>query len=186
MAGTLMSFSLLIIDAWKKMGIEFTAEDDIAWLHLWKVVGHIMGVDESLLPVDVPDAQALWDAIARAQWAPSDPGRTLAAALLTVSDRYLPHFPFMQLPATLMRFFCGDVCGDILALPPADWTASLLAAMTRLDALGGDPDQASRIRSLLQLVAYDLMKALVLVKRAGKETRFRIPPALLHAWNLKD
>ncbi len=168
------------------MGIPFTDADDAAWLHLWKVVGHVMGIHPALLPTGVADAQALWDEITRAQWAPSDAGRELTRALVSVGDRYLPHLAGANLPSTMIRFFSGDTCGDLLGLPPADWSSALLRATPHVEALGGDPDQASGVVALLRAAGYDMMKAIVSLKRAGKETRFRIPPALLHEWNLRD
>lgn len=186
LVATLLSFSLLIIQAWKKMQIAFAPAEETAWLHLWKVVGHVMGVHASLLPTDIEDAQRLWDAITSAQWAPSDAGRQLTRALLSVSDRFAPHFAGASIPATMMRYFAGETCADILAVPPADWTGALIQLGRRVDGLVGDPTRGSRLFALLEAISLDLMKALVVAERAGKQTRFRIPDALIHDWNLRD
>ncbi|MEZ4299354.1 MAG: oxygenase MpaB family protein [Polyangiaceae bacterium] len=185
-AATLMSFAVVIIDVWKKMGFDFSDEDNEAWLHLWKVVGHYLGVHPDLLPRDLADARALWEAITGAQWAPSDSGRALTRSLFGLADRILPHYRGANLPPTLLRHFSGDRCADLLGAPPGDWTSVLLRGGAFVERLAGAPDHDSRVASLAHAVATDLMKGLVLLVRGGKQTRFRIPPALLHDWNMSD
>lgn len=185
-AGTLMSFSVLIIDAWKKMGLSFTVAETDAWLHLWLVVGHVMGVEPALLPKGYDDGADLWRHIAALQWAPSDAGRALTRGLMTVSHAYLPRFADPLMPSTMIRYFSGDACADLLGLPPSDGSLRIIESASHLLAEHDGDGHDGRLLRALELVSYDLMKALVLVKRAGKETRFRIPPALLHSWNLKD
>jgi hypothetical protein len=72
-AGTLLSFALLP-RVLTKLGLDFTAEEEDAFVHCWKVIGHIMGIEEALLPRDPEDGQQLWDSIMRRNMAPSEGG----------------------------------------------------------------------------------------------------------------
>ena len=44
LAGTLMTFSCVVLDALKKLRVGYSAAEGEAFLHAWKVVGHFMGV----------------------------------------------------------------------------------------------------------------------------------------------
>ena len=46
LAGTLMTFSIQILDGFKKFKIPISEKDQEAYLHVWKVIGHVMGVRE--------------------------------------------------------------------------------------------------------------------------------------------
>ncbi len=56
MAGTTLLFSLVVVDGLRKLGahIPRAAADD--YLHLWRVIGRLMGVDAELLPTCEADA----------------------------------------------------------------------------------------------------------------------------------
>jgi hypothetical protein len=184
LALTLMTFAIVIVDAWKRMGLGFTPAEDEAWLHAWKVVGHLMGIRPELLPRDCADAQALLDTICAAQWKASEAGRQLTAALVGLSKRWLPSALGGDLSATLIRHFSGDRCADILGLPPSGSAESLIATVTRGLSLLGDPTRLPVLEAALQAVGRELFKVLIASKRDGKETLFRLPPTLRRDWNV--
>jgi hypothetical protein len=183
-AGTLMTFSWAIVHTWRVMKIDVTAQEVDAWIHAWNVVGALLGIEEALLPKSAADAQALADAIMKSQWESSPAGQALGRALVTAVNKIAPpelagYFP------TLIRYVGGDLCGDLLAIPPGDWTSGIVKAAVELTDVV-DNDLHGRLAKILDVVAHARMKGLVSVVREGKQTRFRIPPALLHAWNLED
>jgi squalene cyclase len=182
LALTLMTFSVVVADAWRRMGLEITPDEDEAWLHAWKVVGHVLGIHPALLPRDCADARALWGAICGAQWRPCEAGRKLAAALLGVSERWLPPPVFGDLSKALMRHFSGDRCADILGISPAGPTEDVIVAAARGLSHLGDPARPPPLVGVLQAVAREIMKGLVTAQRAGKPAPFRIPPALADPW----
>ena len=49
LAGTLLSFALLPRTL-VKMGLDFTAKEEAAFFHCWRVIGRILGIEEALLP----------------------------------------------------------------------------------------------------------------------------------------
>ncbi|WP_437931430.1 oxygenase MpaB family protein [Sorangium sp. So ce291] len=40
-----------------KLGLDFTREEEDAYFHYWKVIGHFLGIHSALLPRDLEDAQ---------------------------------------------------------------------------------------------------------------------------------
>jgi len=182
--GTLMTFSWAIVHTWRVMGIDVTAEEVDAWIHTWNVIGALLGIEEELLPKDAADAQALTDAIMQSQWESAPAGQALARALASAVSQIVPPVFAGYFP-TLIRYLSGDLCGDLLALPPADWTSGIVKAAVDLTDVV-DNDIQGRFAQILSAVAHAMMKGLVSVVREGKQTRFRIPPALIHKWNLGD
>jgi hypothetical protein len=186
LAGTLMTFSCVVLDALVKMRVRYSREEGEAFLHAWKVVGHYMGVDARLIPRDLADGEALMEAIRATQWQASPEGATLAAALMRMMARYLPGRAFDGLPVAMMRELAGDHCADLLSLPAAGWTRRLVHAAEEIEGWLGTGDDHSLIGRLVADASHRLMEGLVGAFREGKQTRFRIPDALIHAWNLED
>lgn len=186
LAGTLMTFSVVLLDALEKGGIALSAADQEAYLHLWKVVGHIMGVQEKLIPSDVKDARALMDAIREDQWEPSAEGKLLVQDLIDSLADHLPGQVLDGLPAALIRFFSPPKVATILDLPetlPLDGALTVGAAIRDLLDRAGPADPRIRFARIL---AYKLMTSVVKVQREGKHTSFRIPEGLVRAWRLDD
>jgi len=59
LAGTLLAFSYVVADPICRLGVRVPAEDVDAYLHLWNVMGHLLGVRDELFVRDVADAAAL-------------------------------------------------------------------------------------------------------------------------------
>ncbi len=178
MAGTLMTFSVVTLEAIDKLGVRVTPEVGEAWLHYWKVVGSILGVHPDLLPRDVDDGKLLMDAIRDRQWAESTAGKRLIKPLVRMMEAYFVGRAFDGIPTALVRFLAGDHCADILGLPESDWTRALIEGAAfvheQLDDLTPD-DKISRVVAKL---SHQMMKGIVLAEREGKHARFRLPRSL--------
>ena len=184
--GTLMTFSTVLLDGLERAGVDLSAADQEAYLHLWKVVGHVMGVNEALLPVDVQDARALMEAIRADQWTPSVEGKLLVQDLIASMEDYLPGELIDDLPVALIRFFVPERAAEVLDLREASLFDAVLHAGASLDDFLDPGDAADRPLRFLRRVAYRLMTALVDVQREGKQTAFRIPDQLIREWKLDD
>ena len=127
MAGTNLSFSLLAIRGLRKLDIAVSYAEQQAFMHLWNVIGHLSGLEESLLPDDGKQAIALEQAISGHQFKPSTEGQALTKALTD-------YFTALNLPppfgsketVQLMRFLLGDEVADILALPMGKAPATII------------------------------------------------------------
>nr|UXE44853.1 hypothetical protein Hi04_10k_c3807_00018 [uncultured bacterium] len=177
LAGTLMTFSVVILQALPRLGIEVSQGDAEAWLHLWQVIGHAMGVKPELVPENVAQGEQLMDLIRAGQWARSEDGLSLARALVELMQEALPGRLLDGFPVALIRHLAGDHVADLLGLPRADWTSLLINAKGALDKAFDLDDELERSRLFAQ-VSHRLMERLVLFEREGKQTQFRIPRSL--------
>jgi squalene cyclase len=178
LAGTLMTFSVVTLEALRLLGVPFTAEEGDAWLHAWKVVGYFLGLKPELLPVDLIDAQELMEAIRDRQWRANEDGTLLARSVVGMMQDYFPGEAFDGFPIALVRTLAGDHCADLLGLPPADWTRMVIDAGTALDQWipRGAPDSPST--RMVAWASHLFMEGMVLAEREGKSAKFRIPKSL--------
>ncbi|MBE8411104.1 DUF2236 domain-containing protein, partial [Leptospira borgpetersenii serovar Ballum] len=90
MAGTLQSFSSLILEGLAFSGITLDEEEKDSYIHLWKVTGHILGVLPELSPDTYEDAYALGLSIFQDQRRKSEAGKILAKSLLDFMEYMVP------------------------------------------------------------------------------------------------
>jgi hypothetical protein len=116
-AATLLVFSHVFLRCLERAGVRATGVEAASVHHLWRWVGHVLGIEPALLTATRAEERVLYAHVARRQLHPSDDSRALAAALLGALDRRAPLF----LPATglaeLSRMLIGDPLGDALHLP---------------------------------------------------------------------
>ncbi len=92
LAYTLLTFGYALPKGLAHWGCVISDEQRDAFLHLWKVVGHVMGIQDELLTDDWDEARRLMDAIASRQALHSEDGVALTEALLGFLGDYMPHF----------------------------------------------------------------------------------------------
>lgn len=110
MAGTLMSFSALVINGLTQVNVELTDEQKDAYMHTWNIVGHFIGLDPKLYPVSFQDGWALGLAIIKRNQEESEDGKFLVSSLIKNSQNYFfkGHFS-KHIPEYLVSFFVEDV-----------------------------------------------------------------------------
>jgi hypothetical protein len=121
MAFTLAEFCSIALRAMARLGVRYRdcELDDI--FHLWRCVGHLVGVDEDFLPI-TPDDYARIEALYALTSPGSDDGdRTFVAALTEFQAAELARIlPARWAPAVvqgLQRSFVGDAVANDLAIP---------------------------------------------------------------------
>lgn len=176
--GTLMTFSIVVLEGIDKLGVDVSGPEADAWLHYWKVVGHLLGLEEQLMPRDVPDGQLLMDAIRDRQWAKSRQGVRLIKPLIAMMESYFIGKTFDGIPTALVRFLAGDHCGDLLGLPDADWTQALVDGAARIGHVINDDDPNDPASRIFAKLSHELMEDVVLQQRGWKQAQFRIPRSL--------
>lgn len=121
LAYTLLTFSYLLPRGLEIWGCRVTLEQKEAFLHLWKVIGHIMGIREDLMTDRWDEAQALFERIAERQVGPSEAGVALTDAVAWFLASYLPEWGVMRhyLPYTLIADQLGMERAQML-LGPAE------------------------------------------------------------------
>jgi hypothetical protein len=133
LAGTLMSFSVVIPRGLARLGIDLPAADRDAFFHIWRVIGHILGVSAEVNPDDFAGGSELFDAILRRQQSPTRAGTTLTKGILDFMREILPGPAFAGVGPSLIRHLAGDEAADIVEVPPADHTRIALALSSPLN-----------------------------------------------------
>jgi hypothetical protein len=118
MAGTNLSFSLLVIRGLRKLGLVISYEDQQAFMHLWNVIGFKLGLDLRLLPQDGKGAIILAKAIKQSQFKSSLHGQELARQLISYISKATTEAPVSSKEVSeLMRYLLDDDVADLLDLP---------------------------------------------------------------------
>lgn len=116
MAGTNLAFSYVALKAMPLIGVHFGKDIQNAYLHFWSVVGHLLGLDNELLPRDLKHAFWLERSIARRQFAPSDAGKELTSQLVQHYKDQIPNKITTLLIKPLMRHLLGSEVSAIIGL----------------------------------------------------------------------
>lgn len=185
LAGTLLTFSVLVLDGLRKIGVQLGKAEVEGYLALWAHLGSVLGIDPRLIATDPETASALARAIGRRQFRATPEGRELTQRLIAVNDRL---FPIRGYAASLMRFFLDDeVFGvqlsEVLDLPSPTWTRYLVrlrAAQKRtyFRLLARIPGAVARRRA----VALHFTQRIVSLRRTNASGPFEVPPELLSLW----
>ena len=116
MAGTNLSFSLIVIRGLRLLGYSVSRSDQEAFMHLWAVIGYLTGLQTDLIPETSKMAQHLDTAIKRRQFIISSHGReltqSLTAHILAVNKSKASASDILG----LMRFLLGADIADMLAI----------------------------------------------------------------------
>lgn len=110
---TLLTFSVVLTDALERFGIAEKKELVDGFLHAWKAIGSLLGIDDDLLPADVPAAQQLLETIMLRQSKTSEEGQLLTKALLEFAKDTLPE-RVHKFPTLLMFHLNGnELCSHL-------------------------------------------------------------------------
>jgi hypothetical protein len=163
MAFTLAEFGHIAIDAMHKVGVRFSDRelDDI--YHLWRYVGHVVGMDPRLNPTSEADQIRIEELYRLTSPGPGEDDREFVVALtddylvpelanVLPGPQRLRHAMASQLMQTLQRVFIGDTAADELHIPDRPLKhvvgrmgpALALAGRGRV-VLAGGPDRLTRL-----------------------------------------
>jgi len=135
MAGTNLSFSLIVIRGLRMLGYSVSQEDQAAFMHIWAVVGYLSGLDEDLIPENSKMAQQLDSIIKRRQFAVSAHGQELTSSLtahiLSVNKSKATANDILG----LMRYLLGKEMADMLAIQAPELPAYKLTLIKTLNLL---------------------------------------------------
>ena len=137
--GTLMTFTVTVLDALDRLGVPVNAEEERAYIHAWCVIGALLGIDEAHLPVDPTEARALAQVIAGRQVRPNSAGRALTTELLCEMRLGMPT-GCQRLPGALMHHLVPDIATRLrIPAPGPVWRRLVGAASGLARAAQGIP-----------------------------------------------
>ena len=121
LAYTLLTFAYLLPKGLERWGCRVSREQKESFLHLWRVVGHVMGLRDDLMTDRWEQAEQLFALILQRQGRGSPAGVALTEAVAQFLKSYLPTFGGLRdhLPYTLIADQLGAQAQELLE--PASW-----------------------------------------------------------------
>ncbi len=182
MAGTVLLFSLVLVDGLRMLGFRIGREQCEDVLHLWRVAGWVLGVEQELLGATEPEARALWELLEATQEPPDSDSAALAAALLESplhearsaeerarAERFLP------VAYGIGRHLVGDRYADALGYPRTPWRLVAPALRTLISGTGRVVGRLPGIDRLALEAGLRYWRRTVELGLAGEEARFEMP-----------
>lgn len=142
MAGTNLSFSLIVIRGLRMMGFSVSHADQQAFMHIWAVVGYFTGLNEELIPTDSKNAQQLDALIKQRQFIVSKHGQELTSSLADHIIKVNKSKATANDILGLMRYLLGTEIADMLAIAAPDlpgYKLTLLKAVNLLKSFKPQP-----------------------------------------------
>ena len=125
MSFTLAEFCSVALRAMAQLGVRYSDDEIDDILHLWRYVGHLVGLDDDFLPVTPDDYRRIEGIYALTAPGPDDGDRAFVRALTEFQAEELARLlPARWAPAIvrgLQRAFVGDALADDLAIPDTRW-----------------------------------------------------------------
>lgn len=188
LAGTLLSFSYTVVGPLPRLGIELTEVDREDYLYVWRVIGTLLGLEDSAIPRNTTESTSLVTMIRARQYGRSSDGILMTKALIGLLDEMTPTHLFDKVIIDLIRLLAGDEAAEILELPAAHrhygWFARL-KVLVRISS--HDVENNAVLRDLADHLGWHVLNGLFDVERQGEHrTSFNIPDHLADGWSLRD
>lgn len=132
--GTLLSFSTVVFSALDRLGVGLDDRSKESFLHLWAVIGHLLGIQNAESILDPARAEELTGCISEELHAPSAAGVCLMEVLMGEMELSMP-WGLRKLPRTLVRHMAGDEIADMLGVAPGAWWRPLLPALAAVSRI---------------------------------------------------
>ena len=144
MAGTNLSFSLIVMRGLRMLGYSISRADQTAFMHIWAIVGYLIGLDEDLISENSRKAQQLDTLIKKRQFRSSDHGKELTRSLTDHIMKVNKSKATANEILGLMRYLLGQEIADMLGIEAPELPAYKLTIIRTLNLLksfkpGGDP-----------------------------------------------
>lgn len=117
MLGTMLAFSLIVIRGLRKTGIAVSDSAAGSYLHLWKVIGYLMGIDLKYLPDNIREASTLERQVRKREFKYSMEAEELTAALMNYMNAQYSGIIGIT-PTQLMYYLLGKEVAGCLGLNP--------------------------------------------------------------------
>ena len=195
LAGTLMSFAPVILSGLKHLEVELSENQKKAYMHCWKVVGHLMGINEELLPDTYDDAFELAAKILKHQAARSEAGEELTKSCITFINSMIPGNIFNHVPEHFMDFFLKDfsersgvdLSKCIGIKKETDFEDKLFVRLSQF--VTGELVKMERhqlIKEVSKKFNKLMLNGIIHHFNDGKQVAFNIPPSLRKNWQLEQ
>jgi hypothetical protein len=174
LAGTLMSFSAIVIDSLRKLGVRVGDDEAEDYYYRWRVIGQMLGTDPAVIPPDLAAARTLTDLIARRNHRQSEEGIEMTRALFELHAESLPP-GFAGAAPALTRYLIGEEMCALVDLPRTRWDRNIRWQTGVGRALDRAQSTRGPIGSLTKLVGAGMLNQRVAEMAGGRSASFSIP-----------
>lgn len=111
LAYTLLTFNYVFLRGLRKLGLGLQDQDEEDYLHAWNVLGHVLGIERTLMADTMDQASRMFTEIqarGRQLARDPDPRPALAAALMKAMEDEIPLRLLKPFPTLLTRLLCGS------------------------------------------------------------------------------
>ena len=157
MAGTNLSFSLIVIRGLRMLGYSVSQADQAAFMHIWAIVGYLTGLDEELIPENSKHAQQLDGMIKQRQFRTSAHGKELTSSLTEHIMKVNKSKATKNDILGLMRHLLGTEIADMLGIEAPElpgYKLTFIRTLNLLKSFKPSVDPVKQYRS-----AYSTFKA---------------------------
>jgi hypothetical protein len=184
--GTLFSFSVEGIKALGRSGVRLGNYQAEAYIHVWNLVGHQIGILEELLPLSWEDSRILWEERRRCEYGPTPEGKELTRAAIECMQELFAFTHLPGLPASGIRHYLGNETADMLGVPKSDWTRVIFELKHRTDFLY----ELALVRlpgtgPIASALGRRVWRGFELYGRDGERPAFQVTDELKEAWGIK-
>eukprot|EP01006_Ploeotia_vitrea_P053863 TRINITY_DN67822_c6_g1_i2.p1 TRINITY_DN67822_c6_g1~~TRINITY_DN67822_c6_g1_i2.p1 ORF type:complete len:668 (+),score=225.75 TRINITY_DN67822_c6_g1_i2:176-2005(+) len=174
MCVTLLSFQYNVLEGLKRLGFSVTPQQRADYTHLWRVIGHFVGVAEDVNPLSSWERScAMMESLIMHQVQPDENSVYLANQTIKSTVGRPPFYLSYKSSAAMSRILMGDPLADTLKLPKSQWhTASMWLVIFFLRATIAVVPESFMIKRSWRALDYAIMTAL------GKRTDFAIKAPL--------
>lgn len=169
--GTLLTFSVVVVRAVRRLGVTVSNAEADGFLHLWRVAGALLGIEEALLPVDFASAEALATRIAERHFRASAAGQQLTRALIEGIDA---HVRIPGITHYLVHRLAGHRVAELLGVPADTAFAGKLGRLRRLPLVEHLPLN-TLLPQVATLVGRPLVDGIIWRKLGGELPGFAAP-----------
>ncbi|WP_440602793.1 oxygenase MpaB family protein [Bacillus sp. GB_SG_008] len=179
--GTLLTFSSVIIDGLRRLGMNITEKQAEDYLYFWKIVGSMLGIREDIIPETMEQSIMLTETIGRRHHGPSPEGIQMTQALLEYHADLIPGQMFDNIIPALIREIVGDEIADWMEVPRSNWQK-----LMKLKELMGflDSDYSGVFGSMANQLGLALLRRQSLSMTDYEYTPFLIPTELRKVWGI--
>ena len=196
MAGTLMSFSALMIKGLEQLSITLSESEKLGYMHAWRVIGHLMGLDEDLLPHNFEEGWALGVSIMKHQAEETEDGKELTKSCIKFMQYITPGNFFDDIPEYMIWFFTQDVseatgkdlakCIGVTESAGIKGKVAIMISRFIGNQIDNAEDHSFLIRTLSKRFNRILLQGFLQHYNGGKNVHFYIPPNLQKDWQLSE
>jgi ER-bound oxygenase mpaB/B'/Rubber oxygenase, catalytic domain len=190
LAYTLCTFSYVVLRSLAILRVGTSKDKQDAYVHSWAVAGHLIGIQDNLIPLDFAEVEALFTRLKTNQFRATKEGAVLAHSLRAFMAEVLG-FPWVgrQAATFLMRTLLDERTTISLGIGRLSLLDRIVVLLLRLvvrnvEQLQKDVGRTD-LRPLLQWAEERVVDGLSAMPPAWQGRLFAIPPNIKSHWSMR-